>query len=124
MKNLLFCALFVAPLQFAYSQKHTIDKFAEFPGGVEKFYQYVQSNVKYPADARKDSLSGHVYVAFVIDEDGTIKKESIKILKGLSPSCDAEALRVINAAPKWIAASSNTKAVEQAISFPVTFQFK
>jgi len=124
MKTFLITSIFVLQLQVVYSQKHIIEKFAAFPGGVKKFYQYVQENVKYPADARKDSLNGNVYVEFVVDAQGTIKKESVRLLKGLSPSCDAEALRVIKSAPPWIAATTRAKGVEQTISFPVTFQFK
>jgi TonB family protein len=81
--------------------------------------------VKYPADAKKDSISGLVYVEFILGEDGVIIPETVKIQQGLTPSCDAEALKVIRNAPKWKAGAAKTGvAIKQKISFPVEFVFQ
>lgn len=101
-----------------------VEKFAEFPGGAEKFYKFIKENLRYPADALRDSIQGDVVVGFALDETGAINKESIKIMKGLSNSCDKEAIRVIMDAPRWIPAKSNGKDVGQFISFPVSFKME
>jgi len=102
----------------------SIDKFAKFPQGPDKFYEYIKGEVKYPEDARKDSLTGEVHVEFIVGTTGAILPESVKVVKGLSASCDAEAIRVIKAAPKWTAATTKTEAIEQTVTFPVSFVFK
>lgn len=98
-----------------------VDKFARFPGGAEKFYEYVKTNLQYPPDALQDSITGDVFVQFKLDNKGGIVKESAKVVKSLSPSCDNEALRLIKTAPPWTPAESKGMGVETVITFPVTF---
>jgi periplasmic protein TonB len=126
MKNFIVLTITIAGfLPGAYAQeKVVVEKFAQFPGGGEKFFEYIKKEVQYPPDARKDSLTGDVHVEFVVTSNGEILQESVKVVQGLSSSCDAEALRVIKKAPKWIAGSSKTAAIEQKITFPVSFVFK
>ena len=105
-------------------EKVVVEKFASFAGGAEKFYEYIAKKIKYPEDAKRDSITGDVHVQFVVSSTGNILPESIKVLKGLSVSCDAEAMRIIKEAPKWIAGSTKTASIEQTITFPVSFIFK
>lgn len=123
---IILIVLSSAILHGAYGQSTevAVEKFAQFPDGADKFYEYVKQKVSYPADARKDSLSGVVYVEFIVDANGAILPESVKVVKGLSQSCDAEAVRVIKGAPKWTPAASKTAAIQQWISFPVSFVFE
>ena len=126
-RNILIIYISIAFSSNALSQTRdvVVDKFAQFETGADKFYEYLKRNVKYPVDARKDSTSGLVYVEFIIGEDGAIISETVKIQKGLTPSCDAEALKVIRNAPKWKAGSAKTgAAIRQKISFPVEFIFQ
>ncbi|WP_276365365.1 energy transducer TonB [Chryseolinea sp. H1M3-3] len=121
---IIYISLAFCSHALAQTRDVVVDKFAQFETGADKFYEYLKTNVKYPADAKKDSVSGFVYVEFIIGEDGAIISESVKIQKGLTPSCDAEALRVIRRAPKWKAGSAKTgAAIKQKISFPVEFIF-
>jgi TonB family protein len=123
MKSLFVLCLIIASVipGFGQSQEEVIDRFAQFPGGAEKFYEYIKANLKYPADARKDSITGIVFVEFKVDSRGVIVKESVKVIKGLSSSCDDEALRLIKNGPSWTPAESQGKDVEQAVTFPVNF---
>ena len=110
MKNGIIVTLlfaFISSPSFCQSAEvSAIDKFAQFPGGVEKFYQYVKNSIQYPLDALKDSIQGDVFVEFTLDETGAIIKDSIKVVEGLSTSCDKEAIRLIMNAPRWIPAKS------------------
>lgn len=105
------------------SRETVVEKFAQFPNGADKFDAYLKNNLKYPADAKKDSINGFVFVRFTVKTNGAIDPNSVIVLKGLSPSCDAEAIRLIRSAPKWNAATSKTAAIDQQITFPVGFVY-
>ena len=91
-----------------------------FPGGIDEFYGYLQANIKYPPDAKKNRLQGTVFVSFVVEKDGSLTNSAI--LKGVSPDIDAEALRVINNSPKWKAGIQNGRPVRVQYSIPLNFK--
>lgn len=98
-----------------------IEEFARFDGGADRFYEYVQENLKYPASALRDSISGVVYVEFLLGKDGAVDKASIKVVQSLSPECDKEAMRLIAEAPPWMPARSRNGVAVQTVIFPVSF---
>ncbi len=59
--------------------------------------KYLRKNLRYPQSAKKDKISGRLLTEFIVDKQGKIRH--LKIIKGLSPDCDAEAIRVMNAMP-------------------------
>jgi len=91
---------------------------ADFPGGFVKFVEYLGKNIKYP----RDGINGQVTLQFVIDRTGSIPAEQIKIIKSLSPSCDAEAIRLIKNSPKWIPGMQNGKAIISRFTMPIRFK--
>ena len=91
-----------------------------FPGGIVEFYRYLQTNVKYPPDARKNRLEGKVFVSFIVEKDGSLTNSAI--LKGLSTDIDAEALRVVNNSPKWKPGIQNGRPVRVQYSIPLSFK--
>ncbi|HTE28763.1 MAG TPA: TonB family protein [Chryseolinea sp.] len=128
MKSLLVIfILSVVSICVYAQQKATVEKFAEFPGGADKFYNYIKKGLKYPADALKDKIQGDVHVTFIVTYNGTIVPGSIQVVKGLTPSCDAEAIRIIKGAPAWTPGKGKepgalqSTALEQQITFPVSF---
>jgi periplasmic protein TonB len=96
-------------------QAKTVEEIVETPpepnGGMTEFMKFVSSNLKYPKDARKQKIQGKVFVEFVVSNDGTVKQESVRVLKGLCESIDKEALRVIKLCPKWIPAAQKGQPV-------------
>ena len=106
---------------------YVIDKAAEFPGGMAKFYgTFISKNIKYPKDAKKSGIEGKVYVEFVIESTGEIRKESVRVIKGIYPSCDNEAVRVIKKSPRWIPGFSSelNKNVAQRFVTPIIFKLR
>ncbi len=105
---------------------------AQFPGGQEKFNEYVQRNLKYPKKAAKQGLSGNVYVEMIIDADGIIKDETVRPVKAsrlnkaekplLDQDCQTEAVRLLRACPKWNPATRNGKREQQAMVIAVPFK--
>ena len=79
----------------------TVEVSPQFEGGKEGFEAYIKENFKYPKDARILGKEGQLYVLFVIDKEGAVVQESVKVIRPLHFSIDNEAERVIKASPKW-----------------------
>ncbi len=94
-----------------------------FEGGdADSFVKYIQKNIKYPQSAIENEEQGRVTVNFIVDENGKI--QNAKVVKGVSPALDAEALRVITNAPAWTPATQGGKKVPVAYSVPVMFTLR
>ncbi len=94
----------------------------EFPGGLDKFADFLSNNIKYPADARKDKKEGKVVVQFVVERDGSVK--DLKVIRSVYTSLDEEALRVLSICPKWHPGIQNGKAVRCQYVVPISFSLK
>jgi protein TonB len=88
-------------------------------GGMAQFYQYLAAELRYPEAAKADEISGKVYVAFVVEKDGSLS--DIKIYKGLHPACDREAERVVSNSPPWLPGKVNNAPVRMRLLLPVQF---
>ena len=84
----------VEPVAFA-----AVENKPEYPGGDMALMKYLAENTKYPAIAKENNVSGKVFVQFVIDKTGAVTK--VKVLRGVDPALDAEAVRVVKAMPAW-----------------------
>jgi TonB family protein len=81
------------------------------------FHEYVQKNITFPGD---DDVTGRVIVVFIIEKNGTLT--NAKVIRGIHPLFDAEALRVINASPKWTPGKQNGEVVRVKLTCPVLFR--
>lgn len=100
-----------------------VEEMPEFPGGGEKaLLQYLSNNIKYPAIARENGITGTVYVTFEIDQNGKVK--DAKILRGIGGGCDEEALRVVMSMPAWKPGKQRGKPVRVQYNLPVRFVLK
>lgn len=93
---------------------------AEYPGGLQAMAKYLQQNVRYPAEARRMGTQGTVFVSFVVDKTG--KLSDFKVVKGVSPECDAEAIRVMRGYPLWEPGTVQGKAVKSRFVQPIKFR--
>lgn len=96
-----------------------VEEMPEFPGGILELRKWIKSNMKYPETARKNKITGKVYIGFVINKEG--KVEGGKVLRSVDPLLDSEALRVINNMPKWKPGKQKGKPVKVSFSFPIKF---
>ena len=96
-----------------------VEEMPEFPGGEIELMKFISRNVKYPDDAKEAGKAGRVIVKFVIDKDGSISDATI--LRSVYPSIDAEALRVVNAMPKWNPGKVKGEPVKVKYTLPLTF---
>ena len=92
----------------------------EFPGGMEACLKYMYKNIKYPAVAMEAGIQGQVVIQIVIDKDGKIHDP--KIVRGVSPELNAEAVRVISNMPQWIPGKQKGKNVATRFTLPVRFR--
>lgn len=91
-----------------------------FPGGEAALMKYFDENMRWP-DTGSD-ISGRVIVQFKIAKDGNVKDP--KVVRGLAPEFDAEALRLVRGMPKWIPGKISGKLVETTYTVPVKFMPK
>lgn len=96
------------------------DIMPKFPGGDAARIKYMVENVKYPETAKDKGSQGTVYISFVVEKDGSITNP--KIAKGVENSLDAEAFRVVNSMPKWIAGTDKGKPVRVQFTMPIQFK--
>ena len=94
----------------------------EFPGGAEALYKYLVENIKYPEQAKNDGIQGRVYVTFVVEKDGSIT--GAKVLRGIGSGCDEEALRVVEAMPKWTPGKQLGEPVRVQFNLPIVFKLQ
>ena len=96
------------------------DQLPEFPGGIQAMMKFLSTNIKYPVEAQKKGISGRVIVQFVIMEDGTL--DQAKVIRGVDPLLDEEALRVVKSMPKWKPGKQRGVAVRTQFTLPVKFR--
>lgn len=95
---------------------------AKFPGGIHKFKEYISKNLIYPEKELRKGISGKVFLEFVINKDGSIDDTTIRVLRGLTKSCNLEAIRLLKDCPDWIPARMYGEVVKQRFVFPVEFK--
>ncbi len=96
-----------------------VESMASFPGGVNAFRDFLAKNVHYPAIDKEKKVEGKVYVAFVVERDGSVT--DVRIRHSPSETLAAEAMRVIKLSPKWEPAKQNGKTVRTELTAPVNF---
>jgi TonB family protein len=97
-----------------------VEQMPEFPGGEDSLLSYLKKNIRYPESSRESSITGIVYVRFILGKDGSIS--NVTLLRGIGGGCDEEAMRVIKAMPKWIPGKQNGKAVPVYLTLLVKFK--
>ena len=97
-----------------------VEEMPEYPGGVEALMKYISETVRYPIEAMKQGIQGQVVCRFIVNQEGDVT--DVNIVRSLDPSCDAEAVRVIEAMPKWIPGKQGGKAVNVYFTLPIRFK--
>ncbi|MBK7971536.1 MAG: TonB family protein [Bacteroidetes bacterium] len=99
-----------------------VEEMPSFPGGEGQLVKYLSENIKYPAIARENNITGTVFVTFVVGPDGSVK--DVKVLRGIGGGCDEEAKRVVMAMPKWKAGKQRGESVSVQYNLPIRFTLK
>ena len=98
-----------------------VEEMPQYPGGAQALLEFLNQNVQYPEEAEKAGIQGRVIATFVVEKDGSVS--NARVVKSVDPLFDAEALRVINAMPKWKPGKQNGELVRVKYTVPLSFRF-
>lgn len=99
-----------------------VEQMPMYPGGNAALMGYLRDNIKYPTVAAENGVQGRVVVGFVVERDGSIT--DVNILRGVDPSLDREAMRVVKSMPRWNPGKQNGSAVRVKYQVPVSFRLQ
>lgn len=99
-----------------------VEQMPMFPGGDAALMSYLANNIHYPTVAAENGVQGRVVVGFVVERDGSIT--DVRILRGVDPSLDREAMRVVKSMPRWTPGKQNGSAVRVKYQVPVAFRLQ
>ena len=100
-----------------------VEEKPSFQGGdANQFSKWVNSRLVYPEIAKENGVQGRVTLQFTVEKDGSVTK--VKVLRGVDPSLDKEAVRVVSMSPKWKPGKQRDRAVAVTYNFPVIFQLR
>lgn len=98
-----------------------VEVMPKFKGGdIEKFREWVQKNTRYPKLAAVNNIQGKVYVFFIVENDGSVS--NVKLVKGVDPLINDEALRAVRLSPKWTPGRHRGAAVRVSYLIMLNFQ--
>ena len=130
MKKLLFLSAFLCTLSFgAFAQEEVkveeevfvvVEEQAEFPGGLDSMYAYIQKNLVYPEKAKAEGIEGRVFVSFIIEKDGSIS--NILIKRAIGGGCEEAVVEMIKNMPKWNPGKQKGKPVRFQFTLPIKFE--
>lgn len=100
-----------------------VEQKPSFNGGdANEFSKWVNKRLVYPEIAKENGVQGRVMLQFTVNTDGSVS--GVKVLRGVDPSLDKEAVRVVSSSPKWKPGKQRDRAVKVTYTFPVIFQLR
>ena len=99
-----------------------VEEQPSFPGGQGALMQWLRDNIKYPVIAAENGIEGRVIVQFVVSKSGSIS--NVNVVRGVDPSLDKEAVRVVSNMPNWTPGKQNGTTVNVRYTLPVTFKLQ
>ena len=96
-----------------------VEEMPEFPGGDAALMRYLAKSVRYPVIAEQNNIQGRVYIQFVINTNGEVTNAIV--LRGVDPSLDKEAIRVVENMPRWKPGKQRNKPVRVSFTVPINF---
>lgn len=91
-----------------------------FPGGDTQLMRFINREREYPREAYERGIQGRVTCSFVVNADGTVSH--ISVLRGVDPSLNNEAIRVLSQMPEWTPGKLNGQAVPTRVVWSVPFR--
>lgn len=91
----------------------------QYPGGIDRFNNYIRRNLQYPWAARLMCIKGDVYVSFVVDDHGKIT--NVTAMNCLGAGCESEAIKVVQNSRIWKPGTRNGRPVSTSYVVPISF---
>lgn len=102
--------------KYKYTQQNVP---AQFRGGMDGFYNFLGTNITYPASALTNKVHGKVYATFMVEKNGSLS--DIKILNFLSDDLNKETIRVLKLSPKWLPGKKYGIPVREQFTVPINY---
>lgn len=99
-----------------------VEEMPQFPGGQEALMKYLSENIHYPKEAQEKGIEGRVICSFIVGKDGSIT--DVEVVRGVDPSLDEEAIRIIKSMPKWEPGRQRGKVVDVRFTLPIIFRLQ
>lgn len=99
-----------------------VEEMPLFPGGDGELLKFIGKSIKYPVIAQENGIQGRVVCTFVVNRDGSVVDP--EVIRGVDPSLDKEALRVVSTMPKWKPGKQRGKPVRVKYTVPITFRLQ
>jgi len=96
-----------------------VEQLPVFPGGEAALMKFLSTNIHYPLSAAEKGIEGRVILRFIVRKTGEVS--DVEVIRGLSPDCDQEAIRVISMMPKWTPGRQNGRDVSVYFTIPIKF---
>jgi TonB family protein len=94
----------------------------QFKGGMERFYTYLKTTIRYPTECMRNGIQGKVYLKFMVMKDGSIK--DVTVTKNPHHLLSVEASRVVSESPAWEPGLERGKIVNVSYNVPVSFTLR
>ena len=94
----------------------------QYAEGDKAMYAFINQNLKYPAEAKKNNISGSVIVSFTVLVSGELA--DIKVQQGIGYGCNEESVRIVKLMPKWKPANYPNNPIEMFYSIAIVFENK
>jgi TonB family protein len=108
-----------APQEIAPTVESVQEEQPQFPGGTYALNTFIRNNIQYPEIAKNNGIQGTVYVSFTVEKNGEVTNP--RIVRGVSPELDQEAMRMVKKMPKWKPGTMNGNAVKITMTQPIRF---
>lgn len=101
---------------------YSVDFMPQFPGGDQALLTFIKKNLRYPNEDARRGIQGRTTIRFVVSKTGQVT--DVTIIRGLSPACDAEAVRVVKLMPKWKPGSYKGTPVDVYYTLPIVYKLQ
>lgn len=97
-----------------------VEEMPVYPGGESEMMKFIYAHIAYPEVARENNVQGTVTLRFVVNYKGMV--DQVSLIKGVDPSLNNEAIRVVKMLPQWKPGKQGGKPVNVSFSVPVKFK--
>ena len=99
-----------------------VEEMPSFPGGDVELFKFIYANIVYPEIAKENNIQGKVILRFCVTSKGSV--DQVTVTRGIDPSLDEEAIRVIKMLPLFKPGKQGGKPVNVWYSLPISSQLK
>ena len=97
-----------------------VEKQPSFKEGVKAMMEFIEKEMKYPLIAKENGIQGRVITNFIVEKDGSVSNS--RVVRGVDPALDKEAIRIIEAMPNWNPGLQRDERVRVRYTLPITFK--